>query len=219
MMAKGTARRWLTASWMGLASLTCVTLASAVESAADRHPRNLLSPARKPAGVPADYVLTHSGFFHPSCVVTVRPDETVGADRVIRGMDGTEHALFAPCAYPRYSARGVPIAEVDSAAGRAPHAPPVEPAPATYDGYIVYYVYDGSLSPGTALSTQWTVPLAPTETADQDIAFFNDILTTAGAGTSCSRCWTTTAKSGIAGPSRASIAALRAMTCRQRRST
>ena len=169
MVTKGSSRRWLAASWVVLASLICPSTGSAVERAADRHPRHLLSPARKPAGVPADYVLTHSGFFHPSCVVIVGANEVVGADGVIRGLDGSQHARLTPCAYPRYS-------------GSPSHAPPIEPAPATYDGYIVYYVYDGSLAAGTSLSTQWTVPLEPIDTADQDIAFFNDILTTAGGG-------------------------------------
>ena len=141
----------------------------------------LLSPRHKPAGVPGDYVLTHNGFFHPSCVVTIGSGETVGADRVIRGPGGAEHARFAPCAYPRYTVRGRAIAATggvvtDSTA----HGPLVHAAPVTYDGYIVSYSYEGDFASGSALSTQWTVPLAPLDTADQDIAFFNDILTTAG---------------------------------------
>src|ERR1700722_6717089 len=122
MVTKGTSRRWLAASWVVLASLTCPSTGSAVEHAPDRQPRNLLSPARKPTGVPADYVLTHSGFFHPSCVVTVSADEVVGADGVIRGVDGSQHSRVAPCASPRYSARGLRVAqgalpEPDSAPG------------------------------------------------------------------------------------------------------
>src|SRR5450755_3249175 len=151
MVTKGTSRRWLTASWVVLASLTCPSKGSAVERALDRHPTNLLSPARRPMGVPANYVLTHNGFFHPSCVVIVGADEVVGADRVIRGLDGSPHARVAPCAYPRYSARGVRVEqgalpEPDAAPVAPSHAPPIEPAPPTYDGYIVYYVYDGSLA-------------------------------------------------------------------------
>lgn len=146
----------------------------------DRHPPRF-SPADKPAGVPSEYVLTHNGFFHPSCVVTVDSDEVVGGDGVIRGMDGTEHARFAPCAFPRYSQRG---RRMDTAgpAATTPHRPPLEEATVAYDGYIVWYTYTGSIVPGSGLSTQWTVPLAPLATASQDIAFFNDITTTAGGG-------------------------------------
>jgi hypothetical protein len=176
MIQQRNPRRWLAVSCVGLASLAFASAASANESASDRHPPGLLSPASKPAGVPSNYVLTHNGFFHPSCVVTVRSDESVGSDLVIRGMDGAEHARFEPCAYPSYSVSGAPPM------GKAPHAPSVEHAPATYDGYIVYYTYEGSLPAGTSLSTQWTVPLAPIDTADQDIAFFNDIVTSAGGG-------------------------------------
>ncbi len=170
MIRKRDNRRWLAASCLGLASFAFGSTALAADGTSDRHPRDLLSPAHKPAGVPSEYVLTHSGFFHPSCVVTVGSDEVVGSDLVIRGMDGSEHARFAPCAYPRYSVSGLPV----------PHAP--APAPVTYDGYIVYYTSEETLPSGTALSTQWTVPLAPTDTVDQDIAFFNDIVTTAGGG-------------------------------------
>ncbi len=130
-----------------------------------------------PAGVPSSYVLTHSGWFHPSCVVRVRSDEAVGADLVVRGRDdGAAHFGFGPCAYPRFDLHG------RATAGGAPaHAPP-QAAPAIYDGYIVYYEYDGAITAGSTLVTEEIVPPAPTNVANQDIAFFNDILTTAGGG-------------------------------------
>ncbi|HVV53220.1 MAG TPA: hypothetical protein VHO06_26415, partial [Polyangia bacterium] len=140
----------------------------------DRHPAPGLAA---PAGVPASYVLTHSGWFHPSCVVRVRSDEVVGADMVVRGRDdGAAHFTFAPCAYPRFDLRG------HAMAAGAPAHPPPQAAPAMYDGYIVYYQYDGSFTPGSTLVTEEIVPPAPTDVANQDIAFFNDILTTAGGG-------------------------------------
>jgi hypothetical protein len=150
--------------------------ATALADDAQQAPRRsrLLSPKNKPAGVPADYVLTHNGFFHPSCVVTVQWDEVTGDDLVIRGRDGSEHTRFSPCAYPRYGRDGQPA--------RDPHLPPVHAAPVLYDGYIVYYAYDGSLPLGPTLTTDWTVPLAPKKVNGQDIAFFNDIVTSAGGG-------------------------------------
>src|ERR1700753_1204998 len=70
-----------------------------------RHPEPGAIPA--PPGVPPTDVLTHSGWFHPSCVVRVRDDERVGADRVVRGRgDGAAHFAFGPCAYPRFDLRG-----------------------------------------------------------------------------------------------------------------
>jgi hypothetical protein len=59
---------------------------------------------------------------------------------------------------------------------RSAHAPHA----ATYDGWIVSYAYDGEIVSGSSLSTQWVVPLPPANVGDQDIAFFNDIETTAG---------------------------------------
>jgi hypothetical protein len=88
----------LAAGAIGVAMLLASFAALAEGEGIDRHPHHLLSPAHRPAGVPVDYVLTHNGFFHPSCVVTVASDEVVGADLVIRGLDGTQHARFAPCA-------------------------------------------------------------------------------------------------------------------------
>jgi hypothetical protein len=55
-----------------------------------------------------------------------------------------------------------------------------QPHAATYDGWIVSYGYDGRIVSGASLSTQWVVPLPPANVGDQDIAFFNDIETTAG---------------------------------------
>ena len=148
--------------------------ALAADPLADRHAPYLLSPSQKPAGVPAEYVLTHNGFFHPSCVITVRSDEVTGADGVIRGLDGAEHARFGACAYPHYGQ--------DGREGAPVHAPPEHAAPVLYDGYIVYYSYWGKLPVAPTLTTNWTVPLAPKQVAGQDIAFFNDILTSAGGG-------------------------------------
>ena len=141
----------------------------------DRHPPPGAIPA--PPGVPAAYVLTHNGWFHSSCVVRVRSDEVVGADRVIRGKDdGAAHFAFASCGYPRFDLHGRTIS-----GGAAPpvHAAP-QPAAAIYDGYIVYYAYDGSITAGSTLVTDEIVPPPPTNVANQDIAFFNDITTTAG---------------------------------------
>ena len=147
---------------------------------AERHPQPGAGAMPAPAGVPAAYVFTHHGWFHPSCVVRLQSDEVVGADLVVRGKsDGATRYAFAPCAYARFDAHG-------RALGAGSSAPPVhaapQPAAAIYDGYIVYYEYDGSITPGSTLVTEEIVPPPPTTVANQDIAFFNDILTSAGSG-------------------------------------
>src|SRR5579863_308762 len=116
-----------------------------------RHPeRGVIAP---PAGVPAAYVLTHNGWFHPSCVVRIASDEIVGADMVVRGRDdGAPHFAFGPCPYPRFDLGG----HATRAAAPA-HVPP-QAAPVTYDGYIVYYQYYGAITAGSTLVTEEIVP-------------------------------------------------------------
>jgi hypothetical protein len=161
--------------------LTNTAMAAAGERAVDRTVPSLRSPGR-PAAVPSGYVLTHHGWFHPSCVVVVGNEEIVGADRVIRGMDGTAHVRFAPCAHAHYDSQGRATAANVSARGNPALEAAPQPAAPTYDGYIVYYAYSGGLATSPTLSTDWVVPPPPTNIGDQDIAFFDDLLTTAGGG-------------------------------------
>jgi uncharacterized protein (TIGR03382 family) len=134
-----------------------------------------------PGGVPAGYVFTHHGWFHPSCVVRVGQDEAVGSDLVIRGRDGKPRSTIRACGYPRYDRSGQAFRSPGGAATAPVHAAPL-PAAGNYDGYIVYYEYTGNLAVGPALTTAWIVPPPPPSTANQDIAFFNDILTSADGG-------------------------------------
>ena len=153
-------------------SLLVVPAAVVAADAGERHPQP--GAMRAPAGVPSFYVFTHHGWFHPSCVVRIGEDEVVGADKVVRGRaDDAAHFSLSPCAYPRFDLHG-------HAAGTGAAAPahlPPQAAAVAYDGYIVYYVYNGSVPTGPTLVTDEIVPPAPTDVADQDIAFFNGVLT------------------------------------------
>ena len=148
--------RWLMSASLCLASAVGSSLALADTSDPERHPPRF-SPAKKPEGVPANFVLTRAGFMHPSCVITVRSDEIVGkdgTDLVVRGMDGAEHTRLPPCPHPRYRRNGQIIAAQDSISSHQPHV-------ASYDGYIAdYYSYD-SFDPGSTLTTEWYVPALP----------------------------------------------------------
>ena len=140
------------------------------------------SLAPRPAGVPTEYVRTHQGFFHASCVVAIRDDEVWGTDLVIRGLDGTEHDTIPPCAYPRYSLAGRLIQTDITADERdspqlAHSAGHLKSAKDTYDGWVVDYFSRGTLATGSNLTTEWIVPLLPANVATQDIAFFNDLET------------------------------------------
>jgi len=125
--------------------------------------------AGRPPGVPEDYVLTHHGFFHPSCVVPVASGDFVGEDLVVRGEDGTEHGRLTPCPYPRFTLAGQLVDE-------HPHD--------TWDGWLVYYEDDGKspIPVAPTLTSEWVVPPMPTLAEGQDVAFFNGIKTTAGGG-------------------------------------
>ena len=124
--------------------------------------------ASTPAGVPADYVITPNGFFHPSCVVTLARDERLDPDLVIRTLDGASRAFVAPCAYPRFDLHGRTIDTGTPTSGSPPDpAGPIEPAGAAWDGYPVLYSYTGS-SWGAYLSDTWVVPPPPTDVANLD---------------------------------------------------
>lgn len=165
-------------------SLAGVSRASADDSGFDRHPRRF-SPKKKPAGVPADFVLTRAGFMHPACVITVRSDESVGrdgADLVVRGMDGSEHDRLPPCPYPRYRRDGQVVASAAEAGTPAQASTIAHQPHGVYDGWLASYSSYDSFDPGSSLSTEWYVPALPTNIKDQDIAFFNDICTSADSG-------------------------------------
>jgi hypothetical protein len=162
--------------WLVAVAVCLVSSVAVTSSAAGNSP---LRSVRRPAGVPSEYVLTPNGFLHPSCVISVRSDEVLGADLVIRGQDGSEHARVAPCAYPRYSRQGTRVAEASGPpfAGSPRSRLPRHPAHDTYDGWLVFFDYEGTIDTGSSLRTQWIVPAPPMNIGDQDIAFFNDFET------------------------------------------
>ena len=60
----------------------------------------------RPSEVPDGYVITPSGYFHPSCVRQLAEGETLlEGGRVLQHADGTAESVPV-CAYPHYTARG-----------------------------------------------------------------------------------------------------------------
>jgi hypothetical protein len=125
--------------------------------------------------VPDDFVRTHHGFFHPSCVVVLRPDEVWSADLVVRGKDGGEREHVTACPFPRYALTGALLPHGDPVPVHAPSFAPRGGGNRVYDSWILDYYYAGRLPVGSSLSTDWLVPLLPNKLADQDIAFFNGV--------------------------------------------
>lgn len=71
----------------------------------------------RPPNVPPDFILTHNGYFHPSCVVLVKAHEGINGDGDIVQADGTVRKL-PPCIYPHYDSKGNPHWGVEHFAGR-----------------------------------------------------------------------------------------------------
>ena len=112
----------------------------------------LAGPSR-PAGVPEGYVITPSGYFHPSCVRQMAEGEALLEDgRVLQHADGTLENIPS-CDYPRYTAHG-------EIGGEGPLTNYIEWAQATT-----------STSYG-GLTATWVVPPAPASNDGQTVYFF-----------------------------------------------
>jgi MYXO-CTERM domain-containing protein len=163
--------RALAAASATLLALIAASPTARADGSWSRHPQGA-DARRKPASVPADYVFTHNGFLHPSCVFHLQPGEMVAKDLTIVGPDGAARDRIEPCPYPRYDFGGNTVI-----AGGARRVHAGGGGGGTYDGWLLSYSYPGSVSSGSNLSTKWIVPTPPTDVSTQDIAFFNDLET------------------------------------------
>lgn len=118
----------------------------------------VLAGPNRPAGVPAGYVITPFGYFHPSCVHRLAAgDSFLGNGLVIQHADGTLIDIPA-CDYPRYTARGEKVA-------------PGAKEPSIGHSWIV----SGDALTGTSygeVSATWAVPSTPPSNDGQIIYFF-----------------------------------------------
>jgi hypothetical protein len=114
---------------------------------------------KRPRNVPAEYVITPFGYFHPSCVNHLaNGDEVLRDERAIRHGDGSSDSIQA-CQYPRFNATGEP-----AQTGSGVHNP-------TVNGWVEEASTTTSSS-FAGISAQWTVPLAPYTNHGQVIYFF-----------------------------------------------
>ena len=126
----------------------------------------------RPAGVPDGYVITPSGYFHPSCVRQLAEGDTLLSDKLaIQHANGTIENLSA-CEYPHFTPSGEVAGEGLPAAVPLTMSSWVEDAQTTEDP-----------PPGTSygeLTAIWTVPPVPTNSSNcttfpnncQIVAFF-----------------------------------------------
>jgi hypothetical protein len=149
---------------IGIAQSLCVP----VEASDLEAPRAPSVAPHPPAGVPADFVVTPVGYFHPTCVRAIRQGETVLADGRIEGPDG-RIAPVRRCPYSHYASDGTRLdgdavprhSGAGGGPGRAPDA----------NGWLEASWYIGSAAFG-AIGARWGVPASPLADVGQVLYFF-----------------------------------------------
>src|SRR6185437_13403326 len=157
-------------SLLFLLSLFLVLSSLASVSQGQNTPALPLAGPHRPAGVPADYVITPFGYFHPSCVVQLNKGEHLSKQLVLRRRDGSETQIPA-CKYPHFGPAGTPPAKTEpSNEGSVNQSQPVPPPTISHSWIESSYTTTNS-SYGEEVST-WTVPPTPLEQDGEVIYFF-----------------------------------------------
>jgi hypothetical protein len=163
----------------------------------------------RPPSVPAEYVVTPNGYFHPDCVQEVNEDETLrseGAVHRIERLDGSDGRDIVSCQHPRFDARGalvaaesigtegaVPDGDLDAAAATKP----------AFSGWIES-ANSTAVGPASYLHAQWNIPAAPATKTNQTVYFFPGLEHAGGTTTILQPVLGWNAGGGIAGWSLAS---------------
>lgn len=117
----------------------------------------------RPAEVPAGYVITPFGYFHPSCVFGIEEGETLLADGRVQHTNGNVDANVPVCGYPHYTRAGLMVpANAREASGA--HGQVIR-------GWVEYISTTTSTSYGEITAT-WTVPAGPATSDGQTLFFF-----------------------------------------------
>lgn len=148
--------------------------AAPLESSSPPLQRLELRRGARPAGVPADFVLTPQGFAHPSCVYRMEPGERPEGHAIL-GLDGSARAK-PPCAHPRFDARGKQT--MAPRAASATSAAQSYPQPGTGEMWDVW-AYDQSQGPIGHLQAKWRVPYLPVADRGTLIYLFSGLISTA----------------------------------------
>ena len=150
---------------LGLAAMSQVSVASARDVTLGQ-PTALSSKA--PRNVPADYVVTPNGYFHPSCVGSLAAGESLDADGNVLAANGQVRKL-APCAYPHFAPNGTRI-QGDSLPRVSPFGGSTN---ADIEGWVVtgQYLLPRS-TPARFQAAQMTVPPGPQTQSGQVLYFF-----------------------------------------------
>jgi hypothetical protein len=164
-MAILTGKAWIKSLLRGLALLASLQIAATQADVG--HPALTAASAQRPANVPADYLVTPFGYFHPSCVQEIGPKETLLAHgRILTAAGGSRAG--ARCLHARYNMRGQAIGPHDRQAAALPEAVSTQDA-------VNGWVEDTELVTSSAyggINASWTVPAAPDSSDGQVVYFF-----------------------------------------------
>ena len=117
--------------------------------------------ARRPASVPADYVITPFGYFHSSCVHQLARGESVRKDvKAIQHADGSLESVNT-CAFAQYNSKG----ELAAQKGTPVKDPTIGHAWVEFSGTTTSTSYG-------ELIAEWTVPPAPAVNNGQTVYLF-----------------------------------------------
>ena len=130
----------------------------AVSTAAVAQANGILFETR-PENVPADYLATPSGWFHPSCVIELGEEEKLDVNgNVVGRRDGLLRRSRSRCVYPRFDRYGRQVLS------NHPNPPP------TVNGWLVAgAAFAGAME---FISANWIVPANPNNISGQILYFF-----------------------------------------------
>jgi hypothetical protein len=124
--------------------------------------------AKRPAAVPADFVVTPFGYFHPSCVNHLAKGDNLREDeKTIEHKDGTSRSIPV-CGYPHFEADGTKVVgNIQRAADR------------TKEPYIGHsWIEYASITTSSAygqIYAEWEVPGNPANDDGQIVFLFNGL--------------------------------------------
>ncbi len=128
-----------------------------------------LAGPKRPAAVPADFVVTPFGYFHPSCVNHLAKGDVFRQDEgAIQRANGT-YETIQECVYPHFEADGTKVVGDVRPAGDGKSEPP-------YIGHswIEYASISTTANYGQILA-EWDVPPAPNSNDGQIVYLFNGL--------------------------------------------
>ncbi|HEY9126461.1 MAG TPA: hypothetical protein VIM62_05000 [Acidobacteriaceae bacterium] len=128
-----------------------------------------LTPAgsKRPAAVPAEFVITPYGYFHPSCVTRLdKGDEVRKDENVIRHANGAYDSIHV-CGFPHFNNKGEKVSDTETADVKASTVK----QPTISHAWVEYSSVTTSSSYGE-LAAEWTVPPAPTTNNGQTVYLF-----------------------------------------------